>query len=63
MIEEIDSSRFHRLYPNLPLPERRMTCVVIDGEPISWKLAYMEIKNKTKLSKKILEKLAEMKLI
>lgn len=60
---EIDSARFFRVYPNLPMFERSNVCCVVDDEPISWHVAYVEITNKTELSKKILKILDKLKLI
>ena len=56
-------SRFVKTYNGLPLAERDMACVVIDGEAISWRLAYEEIKNKTELGKRIQAQLESLKLI
>ena len=62
-VEKIDSSRFHRVYPNLPLMERPQVCCVIEDEPISWKLARKEIIANTRIGKLILIALAKMELI
>lgn len=67
--KKIDSARFFRVYPNLPMMERENVCcavevgILLPNEPISWHIAYLEIKGKTKLGDKILEKLAGMELI
>jgi len=59
--------RLNRIYPNLPLGERSMPCVVlkIDGklEPLSWRFCYTETKYKTKLSERILYWLEKMEFI
>jgi len=59
--------RFYRLYPNLPLMERDMPCIVIKfrgkSEPLSWHVCYQEIKFNTPLSKKILFWLDKMEFI
>jgi len=59
--------RFHRVYPNLPVPERSMPCIVlkISGrpEPLSWCVCKMEIDAKTRLSQRILYWLAKMEFI
>lgn len=49
--------RFVKVYTSLPLEERKLTVVIIDGEPINWIRAHEEIKNNTQLGKKIQEKL------
>ncbi len=45
--------KFFLVYSNLPLPERKMPVVVINDQPISWQMAYKEIRQKTRLGKKI----------
>lgn len=60
---KIDPARFHRVYPNLPVPERTNVCCVIDGEPFSWKVARAEILGRTELGLQMLESLSKMELI
>lgn len=63
--------RFLRAYANLPLNSRREIILVLEereGEnvikqPITWEVAYLEVRNNTPRSEKILEKLEELKLI
>ena len=64
--------KFLRAYANLPLNTRREIILVLEEEnergdiikqPITWEVAYLEIKNNTPRSGKILEKLDELKLI
>ena len=55
--------RFYKVFSNLPLGVREETILVINDDPISWKVAKLEIDNKTPLSKQILEKLAALKFI
>lgn len=59
----VDSKQFMRVYTSLPDNERELTIVVVDGEPYSWKRAYLEIREDTGLGKEILKKLAELKII
>ena len=56
-------SRFVKVYNNLPLPERDLVCVVIDGDGITWRLAYEEIKKKTELGERIQAELERLELI
>ena len=56
-------SRFVKTYNSIPLAERNMPAVVIDGEAVSWKLAYKEIKEKTALGERIQKQLEDLKLI
>ena len=56
-------SRFVKTYNSLPLAERSMPAVVIDGDAISWKLCYEEIKEDTELGKRIQVELESLKLI
>jgi len=55
--------RFFKVYANLPLNLREEVVLVINDEPITWKVAYLEISGHTKLGKQILEKLVFLKFI
>lgn len=55
--------RFYHVYNNLPLSVRAEIVLVINNEPITWKVAKLEIDQDTTLSKEILEKLANLKII
>jgi hypothetical protein len=55
--------RFMKVYSYLPLEERKLTIVVIGGQPINWKRAYEEIKKETKLGEQIQKKLIKLNLI
>lgn len=59
--------RFLRAYANLPLNTRKEVILLLEEEgikqPITWEVAYLEVKNNTPRSEKILEKLEELKLI
>jgi hypothetical protein len=56
-------ARFSRAYNGVPVEERKNAIVIINGEPISWEMAYREIKHDTELGKKIGEKLIRLKII
>jgi len=55
--------RFLKVYANIPINLRKEIILVIDDEPITWNAAYVEIKNKTELGRKILSKLMELNFI
>jgi len=55
--------RFLRVYANLPLGLRGEIILVLDGEPVTWNVAYVEVYNNTEESIKILEKLEGMRII
>ena len=59
--------RFVQVYSNLPINVRKEIVVVVDVDgkpkPISWDVAYIEIKNKTALGDVILKKLIELQII
>lgn len=64
----MDSDRFLKVYSNLPLNAREEVILVVKNikgkdTPISWNVAYFEIKNNTKLGEIILKKLIELKII
>lgn len=55
--------RFLKIYANLPLGLRREIILVLDKEPITWNVAYIEIENNTEKGKIVLKKLEELKII
>jgi len=58
-----DKEEFFRIYSSLPLEEREKVIVIIDDEPISWNLAYQEIKHNTNRARNILKVLKELEII
>jgi len=54
---------FFKVYSNIPLEERKNVVAVVDDQPISWALAYQEIKNETEMGEKILKILKELGII
>ncbi len=58
-----EKDRFLRVFSNLPIDIRREIILVIDDQPITWNVAYDEIRFETKLGKRILDKLIELELI
>ena len=56
---------FFRFYANLPLGVRHEIILDLgeDGGPITWEVAYREIKTNSDLGKKILEKLIELEFL
>lgn len=55
--------KFLKVYANLPLNIRKEIILVIDDEPVTWNVAYLEVSNNTKKSIKILKRLEELKII
>ena len=55
--------KFLKVYSNLPLKLRDEIILVLDDEPITWRVAYLEVKNETKLGKEILKRLFKLKII
>ena len=55
--------KFYKVYNNLPLNLRDEVVVVISDEPITWKVAKLEIDEDTKTGKEILDKLEQLKII
>lgn len=55
---------FLKIYANLPLGIRQEIILVLeDGRPITWDVAFIEVKEDTLLSKTILEKLEKLEII
>ena len=55
--------KFLRVYANIPANLREDILVVVDDQPYSWDTAYLEIKDKTILGKKILKTLEEIEIL
>jgi len=55
--------KFYKVYNNLPLNLRDEVIIVIGEEPITWKVARLEIDQNTKLAQTILEKLDALHII
>lgn len=58
-----NKEKFYKIYVNLPLGVRQEIILVLDDKPITWDVAYIEIKNDTHLSKIILDKLEVLGII
>ena len=56
-------AKFLKIYANLPLNERDRVIVIIDGQPLTWNAAWLEIDNNTTKGKEILEKLTLLKIL
>lgn len=54
---------FFRIYANLPIEERNNVVVVINKQPVSWNIAYLEVKNNTKLGQIILKTLKDLGIL
>ena len=52
-----ERERFLKTYSDLPIKTREEVIVVVYGEPITWNVAYKEVKNGTELGKEIIRKL------
>ncbi|HAO81125.1 MAG: hypothetical protein UV57_C0017G0007 [Parcubacteria group bacterium GW2011_GWD2_43_10] len=58
-----EKERFLRVFANLPLGVRKEIILVLNDQPITWEVAFIEVDNDTELSHEILERLSELKLI
>lgn len=54
---------FLGMFANVPEDLRRDILVVVDKKPYTWNTAYLEVKDKTPLGKKILKTLEEIDLL
>lgn len=54
---------FLKVYANIPLNLRDEIVLVFENKPISWNVAYLEIKSNSDVSTKILSELKDLKLI
>ncbi|MBU3918911.1 hypothetical protein KKC63_03355 [Patescibacteria group bacterium] len=62
-MDEEKREKFLKVYYNLPLKIREELVYDLDGKPLSWNAAYVEIKDKTEVGEMILSKLSELKII
>ena len=61
-MEEL-KTKFLNLYVNLPLNERKEVIVIIENEPITWAIAYIEISGNSPKGIEILQKLQELQIL
>jgi hypothetical protein len=61
-VEELKAT-FLKIYSNIPLELRDEIILVFEGEPITWNVAYVEVKAGSEKSGKILKELRELELI
>jgi hypothetical protein len=55
--------RFLKVYAEVPLTLRSEIVLVLDGEPISWNVAYLEVSKDSENSGRVLKKLEELGII
>ncbi|MDP2749949.1 MAG: hypothetical protein Q8O89_03905 [Nanoarchaeota archaeon] len=60
---EDKKAKFLRIYSNIPDNLREDIIVIIDEKTYSWNAAYFEVKNNSKICKKILKELTVTKII
>ncbi|MEK9153626.1 MAG: hypothetical protein AAB723_03445 [Patescibacteria group bacterium] len=58
-----NKEKFLKIYANLPLGVRQEIILVLGGKPITWNVAFIEVKAKTALSEIILGKLKKLRFI
>ena len=56
-------AKFLKVYANLPLGVREEVVIVIDGEPLSWRAAQLEVEQNTKKGIEILEQLNKLQIL
>lgn len=56
-------AKFYQSYANLPLELRSEICLVIDGEPITWNVAKLEIDSNTPKGTQIIQKLFDLLIL
>jgi len=55
--------RFLRAFANIPIASRDEVIAVLNEEPVSWRVAYFEVKNDTPRGKAILDQLEVLTII
>jgi hypothetical protein len=61
-MEELKAT-FLKVYANLPLGVRDEIVLVLEGEPITWNVAYIEVSTDSSASHQILTELKELEII
>lgn len=56
-------AQFYSIYSNLPLSVRDDVVLVIDGEPITWNVAWLELRANGNKTEKIINDLVELEII
>lgn len=56
-------TQFLKVYANLPLGAREEIVVVVDGEPLTWHVAKLEVEQDTAKGKQVLETLTSLKIL
>ena len=62
-MEQGKREKFLKVYANLPMSLRQEIILTIDDKPITWDVAFFEIRNDTPLNKIILDKLENLQII
>lgn len=57
------AERFKKAYTNIPLGLRSDVIAVIDGQPMSWSVCYIEVISDPPMAQRILEYLDGLELI
>jgi hypothetical protein len=55
--------RFLKTFANLPLGVRKEIVLILNGKPISWDVAFIEVDSNTKTGTTILKKLEKFRII
>jgi len=56
-------AKFYQIYADLPLGLRNEILVVVNDEPMTWRVAWIEIERETKKGKQILDLLSKMEIL
>ena len=59
----LTKEKFLAIYSNLPINARKEIIVVLDKNPITWNVAYLEISGNTALGKEILKMIDSLGVI
>jgi len=56
----MSKENFKKIFERLPVAERKMPAVIVDGQVFTWEQAWIEIKDDKPLAKKVQEKFEEV---
>ena len=56
----MSKENFKKIFERLPIAERKMPAVIVDGKVFTWEEAWLEIRDDKPLAKKIQDKIEEI---
>ena len=55
--------KFNRMFANIPIPLRQEIVAVVDDQPMTFNVIYLELKNNTKMGYEALEQMIRLEIM